>query len=728
MSIPNIGSSALNSTSVGLAATGHSIANASATGYSRQVTETASVGAEDTGAGFVGKGSEVANLRRVYSEFLTDQVRAAETTNSQLSTYKDNVDQINNILANPQAAISPVMQDFFAGVQAVASDANDTSARQQMISSGHAMVSRFDAISSRLHDLRLDVNSRIRASVDDINIQSERVATLNKAITSAESKAGKASTDLLDARDKAILALSKQVKVSVVKQDSNYNVYISSGQSLVIGSNAASLFTAPSPADSSSTEVGYKSSTGATSLLDEKLLAGGSLGGLMEFRAGTLDTAQNSLGRTAIAVGVTFNEQHAKGATATGDPGSDFFDVARPVVKIDARNGGDAVAGAAITDVTALTSSNYRLQYEDTPQAAYTLTRLSDGNVTTFNPVAAGSMVADGIEFSVQGTPRNGDSFLVQPTVNGARDMRVAINSANDIAAGGAALASAGSRNAGTGAITAPTTQSGTLLGKPVELMYSSGEGTLSGFPSDMPVSVTNGAGTTIYPAGQSVPYRSGEIMSFGGVSAIIDDTAAPPAPKFAIQAPVPATIAYSAATKSFSGFPIPLTVTVTTEKEAIVYGPGVPVPYTPGAVISFGGISFSASGAPADGDTFNLDKGAGGGDNRNALALRELQSASVLDGKTSSLQESHSSMVSAIGGKAVEIRVTTAAAANALSAAIAKHQSVSGLNPDEEVANLVRGQQTYQTAGKVMQSAHTMFQTLLIHGGKQAEPSNIQK
>ncbi|RYD87944.1 MAG: flagellar hook-associated protein FlgK, partial [Sphingobacteriales bacterium] len=273
MSIPNIGSSALNSTSVGLAATGHSIANASATGYSRQVTETASVGAEDTGAGFVGKGSEVANLRRVYSEFLTDQVRAAETTNSQLSTYKDNVDQINNILANPQAAISPVMQDFFAGVQAVASDANDTSARQQMISNGHAMVSRFDAISSRLHDLHLDVNSRIRASVDDINIQSERVATLNKAITSAESKAGKASTDLLDARDKAILALSKQVKVSVVKQDSNYDVYISSGQSLVIGSNAASLFTAPSPADSSSPEVGYKSPAGATSLLDEKLLA-----------------------------------------------------------------------------------------------------------------------------------------------------------------------------------------------------------------------------------------------------------------------------------------------------------------------------------------------------------------------------------------------------------------------------------------------------------------------
>lgn len=717
MSILNIGSSALNAASVALTTTGHTIASASTPGYTRAVVETTLSGAQNTGAGFLGKGSEVAGIKRVYSEFLTDQVRIAETSNSQLAAYKDNIDQINNILANPLAGIAPVMQDFFAGVQAVANDAGDTSARQLLISSGNAMVSRFQSISGQLGDMRQGVNSQIRASVDSINVQSARIATLNKAITSAEAMAGKAPNDLLDARDQAVMELSKQVKVSVVKQDGNFNVSIGSGQSLVTGGNAASLFTAPSPSNPSNTEVGYKSSTGATTLLNEKLLTGGTLGGLMEFRSGTLDTAQNALGRTAIAVGVVFNEQHAKGVTMSGGVGGDFFNAAKPVIQINARNGGDATAGATITDVSVLTTSDYRLQYEDKPQAAYKLIRLSDGKVTTFDPTSSDSMVADGIDFSVQGSPKNGDAFLVQPTINGGRDLSMAIKNTADIAAGGPASSAAGSRNAGTGAITAPTTQSNTLLGAPVELMYSSADGTLSGFPSDMPVSVINAAGTTTYPAGKPVPYQSGETLRFGGVSAVIDDTAAPPSPRFAVQAPVPATITYSATTKSFAGFPIPLTVTVTTATEATVYGPGVPVPYTPGAVISFGGISFSAFGAPADGDTFSLGKGTGGGDNRNAQALRELQGASVLDGKATSLQGSYSNMVSVIAGKAADIKVTSVAATNVLSAATAKQQSASGVNLDEEAANLMHDQQAYQAAGKVMQNAQSMFQTLLTFG-----------
>jgi flagellar hook-associated protein 1 FlgK len=40
--------------------------------------------------------------------------------------------------------------------------------------------------------------------------------------------------------------------------------------------------------------------------------------------------------------------------------------------------------------------------------------------------------------------------------------------------------------------------------------------------------------------------------------------------------------------------------------------------------------------------------------------------------------------------------------------------QAVSGVNLDEEAANLLKYQQAYQAAGKAMQIANTMFDTIL--------------
>jgi flagellar hook-associated protein 1 FlgK len=158
--------------------------------------------------------------------------------------------------------------------------------------------------------------------------------------------------------------------------------------------------------------------------------------------------------------------------------------------------------------------------------------------------------------------------------------------------------------------------------------------------------------------------------------------------------------------------------VTVTSGGTSTVYSAGTPVPYTAGATISFSGISFTLSGAPANGDTFTVTPSISGvGDNRNALLLGALQTANTLGNSTASYQSAYSQIVSQIGNKTRELEVTSSAAGKLLSEATLSVQNESGVNLDEEATNLLRYQQAYQAAGKVMQIASEMFNMLLSLG-----------
>lgn len=719
MSILGVGASALNLAQIGLTTTGHNIANAATPGYTRQLVVSASAGGQDTGFGFVGRGVEVGSVSRVYSQFLTDQVRTAQTSESQFSTYKAQISQLDNLVADPAAGISPVLQEFFSGVQGVANDANSAASRQVLLSSGNSLVSRFQSISQQMEDKRVDVNGQIAGAVTDINLQATTIANLNDQIARVQGGSGKPANDLLDMRDQAVSELSKQIKVSVVQQGSDYNVYMGDGQALVVGTKVAPLLAVPSKTDPGRTEVGYRTSTGSNTIINESALAGGVLGGLLQYRATTLDPATNELGRVAISLGTQFNAQHALGITQTGAAGGNFFTVPGPAVQASSSNTGTAQASATIVDATQLTTSDYRVKYLDSTPPSYSITRLSDGKTTTFDAADGKTATVDGVTFGVAGTAKSGDEFLVQPTVNGARAIGMAITNTLDIAAAAAvATSSAGSANGGTASISAPMINSTTLLNSPVTLTYSPGTGTLSGFPAGMPVTVTNAAGSITYAAGQPVPYDSNETVTFGGISASIDDVNAPPSPKFPVSAPLPVTLTYSASQKTFSGVPKPLVVTVTTDKGSTVYAPGVPIPYSVGSTISFGGISTTITGSPNDGDSFTLGKNTTGvGDNRNALLLGKLQTANTIDG-TTNFQGAYSKMVSAIGSKAHEIDVLGTAASAQLEQSNANQQSLSGVNLDEEAATLLRYQQAYQAAGKLIQTGKTLFETLLSLGG----------
>jgi flagellar hook-associated protein 1 FlgK len=140
--------------------------------------------------------------------------------------------------------------------------------------------------------------------------------------------------------------------------------------------------------------------------------------------------------------------------------------------------------------------------------------------------------------------------------------------------------------------------------------------------------------------------------------------------------------------------------------------------PFVPGATYSFAGVNVTLSGKPGEGDSFSINANlAGTADTRNIQALGALQTKNIFNGGSATYQSAFAQTVSAVGNKTREVQVNASAGEALLKQVQGAASNVSGVNLDEEATNLLKYQQAYQAAGKVMQIATTIFDTLLSIG-----------
>jgi flagellar hook-associated protein 1 FlgK len=507
------GVSGLYAAQLGLQTTEHNIANANTPGYTRQRTIQESNPGLLTGAGFLGQGTHVATIERVYSRFLTEQVVGSQSSASELDSYYAQIRQIDNLLADPNAGLSPALQDFFDSVAQLAAKPSDLPSRQAMISTAEALSARYQSLGSQLAQMNDGINGEIKASVADINSYAEQIASLNQQIGLAQVASGQPANDLLDSRDQLILELNRLIRAKTTSNsDGSVNVYIGSGQQLVVGSQAVALATMSSAADPSRVVVALKSPA-STQEMPEKLLKGGTLGGLLAFRSESLDRASRDLGRNAASLALTFNAQSALGQDLSGrsllSPAgfeSALFDVSAPAVIANANNpaGSPSVSATFVTlpfsgnFYTDLGNSDYRLTSDGINA---TLTRLSDNKQwsgATLKDVNDALLLdSQGFTLAPAGVLPAGASYLIQPTRDAARNLSVNRVLAADpglIPAAGPIRSAAGANNTGAATISAASIGPGypaavaTLLPLPFIMEYQGGN--LQGFPAGAQVAV----------------------------------------------------------------------------------------------------------------------------------------------------------------------------------------------------------------------------------------------
>nr|WP_315487023.1 flagellar hook-associated protein FlgK [uncultured Undibacterium sp.] len=774
--ILGIGQSALAAAQAGIATAGHNIANVNTPGYSRQQLLQSAAAAQNVGGSFIGQGTVVGEVRRVYNEFIAQQVNATQSSQNYSAAYLNQIQQISNLVADQSAGVSPALQEFFSSIQNLAISPNGTAgaaARQAVLSNGSSLASRIQSLGGRLDQISEDVNNRISQTVTGINAYSRQIADLNDFIETAQAiSGGAAPNDLLDQRDNAITELSKLVNVTVVDQGGKYNVFMGTGQPLVLGAKVSVLQQTSSLTDPSRIQVSYESN-GTLVQLNEQSLNGGELGGLFAFRSNSLDTARNSLGRIAVSIATEFNDQHKLGQDLNGQIGNDFFTVKGPVSTPSGINTSAANMDVSFSDVSALTTSDYRVQYLAGAVPAlnyFKITRVSDGRVSppsTSPPFTSLPVVVDGLSFNLAAVgspaavviPGLNDEFMVRPTALAASSISMAITDISKIAAAVPVTTNLPSTNLGTGKfssgvvnslISATSNSPNSVIGSVVvgdsyksstftpalNLTFAAGPG-LAGLPIDALVSVTNAGVTTNYKVAAvaapataatpeqvvNVPYTSGATITYGGVSFVIKDNPAAPAAgnTFTLGSSLPITptkLTYNSAGNNFTGFPANANVTVKNGNTTTSYVAGSAIPYIEGSTISFNGLSFNVSGAYTNGDVVNITTNpSGSGDNRNAGLLAGLQTKNTMGSGTTSFQGAYGQFVSSVGNKTRELEVTNKSETKLLTQALQAQQAESGVNLDEEAANLLRYQQAYQAAGKLMQIASQLFDAILAIG-----------
>lgn len=663
----NIGLTGLNAAQTQLSTASHNITNAGVAGYHRQTVTQTPLPPQFSGGGFIGQGTLVASVTRSYSQFLETQVMQADNRRAEYAAYGQQISQINNLFADANYGLMPALDGFFAGVQEVAANPTSIPARQTLLSNAQTLVTRFQSMSTRLTEIREGVEGEIADTVGGINNFAEQIAEMNRFIVVAESAGKNAqANDLRDQRNQMLTELNQLIKVNAVEErDGSISVFIGSGQSLVVGDKVSRLAVVPSSTDAQRGTIALEGAGGSTTALPERLLTGGKLAGLLGFRSESLDPAQNRLGLVAVSLASAFNKQHELGVDLNGELGQAFFKLGT----IDVQPSGAAALSFDADAIGELTDNDYALSYDGTN---YTLKNLKTAASITIAPDASASFEGLSITTPATAVLANGASTLIQPTRNAAQGIALALTDTRQIAAGSPVSVAAPSTNGGTAAV------SGIVVGD-VSGMAQIGR----------------------------VPDFGKITLGFSGAAPLtVDASFAPALPAAAAFNLTPPTfdVASEARGKTF-------TLTVT------------PDPALPEATFSF---SFELTGVPASGDQFVFsptDKGVS--DNRNASLLGALQSGKLLfnagaaaDGApTTSLGGAYAQLVSSIGNKTREMQVNEKAQQAQFDQASSMRDGLSGVNLDEEAANLVRYQQAYQASAKVMSIAQRLFDEVLTIG-----------
>lgn len=758
--------SGLRSFQLQLATTSNNITNVNTEGYSRQTVDLTNRPPQFTGAGYVGNGVEVVSIQREYDSFIDRQLVTNTGLFSQLEELYKLASQLDNLVADPVAGISPGIQSFFDAVQDVADDPSSLPARQSLIGQSQALIDRFDNFDRRFSDLLADANSTTANSVAEINSIANTIADLNKQISTAGGNAtSQPANDLLDQRQQLIVELSKHVSVNTLEQsDGALNVFIGSGQALVVASVAQEISIGNNPYNVTRQDVYASNGSSQVNVTDQ--ITGGALGSALTFVRDTLNPALNALGRVALGIADNVNSQHQLGQDLNGALGGNFFNAVNSTdfgatVAGNSQNSaiGFGVVGAQITDTANLTTSDYLLRYSGANQ--FTLTRLSDNTVTSIDASSGypfTSTAIDGFTVSISGAPTAGDSYEIRPTSNALRGIKLAISDPRAIAAAvpvraDAALANTGSAELGTTNISSATS----YVADTYRVIFGDNSNAVADGGATRGAITDNNSDSTLQyelRINGSLVYSQNEaaapLANVTALAAQINGSVATTGvrahvnaagtglylvndPQTALNISVTETLNTTAGTVEdgdtvtgyfgsvLTGSTTPSATTTFTgaaDSYIVLDSTNTAVDdgaYVSGNNIAFNGIQTNISGTSNLGDTFTVSPNTSGvSDNRNLLLVGALQDSLTLAGGKATFSEAYGFMVASVGTQTRKIEITRDAQDVLLGQSIEARASKSGVNLDEEAANLVKYQQAYQAVAQMISIADELFQTLI--------------
>ncbi|WP_300419044.1 flagellar hook-associated protein FlgK [uncultured Pseudoalteromonas sp.] len=661
-SLLNIASAGVRSSSELLQTTSKNITNVNTEGYVRERTEFTTMVDNQVGRG---------ETYRLLNEFAQSQLNRDTSNKSFFDQFVTEANRVDTIFSEESNNLSTGINSLFNNVQEALNQPSSTVARSLVMTDAQSLVDQMDRLSGIVLEQQGIVNEQLEIFSEEANSLIQNINTLNQeiAVVNGTNNASSASS-IYNQRDLAIRELSELVDIETLDGPNGEKlVFMGSGESLVMENGTFNLFSLSGDPDPNFKELTLDVNGGkAVPLEIDATKLKGKIGGLLAFRDDILVPAQNQIGQMGLAIADAFNEQNKLGMDANGELGGDIFNIptvgayayqantggASLTATLEAGKGSELPASDFIVTYTANANevSIQPIDNKGEPIGSASLATIPPSGVIDSDDITSGESF--GLQIDVAGTGNTGDQFQIKLNSEAATSISLATSRGEDLALASPIRTANSIDNVGTATISAGEVTSVTSGGFNTTPGLANGDITLVKTGTANEYQITDANGTTTF-------------------------IVTPPAEGVLAQA---------------------------------------------GAPYSNYGFDFDIEGTPATGDTFTLEFNEGGfDDNRNGLKLADLQNGELVRKNvvTTATADNHETFNQAYSGLVSDIGVVTGQAITSASAfdALAEqseawYESLSGVNLDEEAANLLRFQQSYSASAQVLAAAQEIFDTLL--------------
>lgn len=239
----NIGQSALNASQAWISVTGNNLANADTEGYSRQYVDQRDAGGLTAKPGAQGLGVNAQQIMRFFDSFL-ERSYVRQATNSARWDEQDTImTSLENIFnESNRAGLSSSLNKFFTAWQDLALRPEDTATRESLLSYADNLSDMFGSTMDGIKAIQKEMDVSIGQTVDRVNDISKAIADLNRQITSNTVDGVSNPNSLLDKRDQLVRELASLADVETIDNGKgNFRVQLSNGQPLVDGQSSYEL-------------------------------------------------------------------------------------------------------------------------------------------------------------------------------------------------------------------------------------------------------------------------------------------------------------------------------------------------------------------------------------------------------------------------------------------------------------------------------------------------------
>jgi flagellar hook-associated protein 1 FlgK len=299
---------ALEAQRAGMAVSGHNIANLNTPGFVRRRIDLVE------GPPSIG-GVDVLGVRATRDRLLESRLRQELPAESRDTTATESLSVVEAVIGGPGQGLDANLTAFFDAFHGLALDPTSAVLRDSVVLEGRSLARAFNDLAARLEDARRAADSGIRASVDEVNALTTRLAEINAAITSAN---GADVEALADQQAQVLKSLAEIADVTVTyRSDGATDVSIASGRPLVVGNTSFAMVKNTLPSGYTAIEVGGVDITSQ--------ITRGRIAGYLDVRDTYVPLYQSRLDDLAFTVADEVNALHQTGTDLNGNTGNDFF-------------------------------------------------------------------------------------------------------------------------------------------------------------------------------------------------------------------------------------------------------------------------------------------------------------------------------------------------------------------------------------------------------------------